>query len=56
MTEMEHKAVKEMGHCKFSFCSECRQAIEGLINTTSSYCVPVKIFAKSLKVLIIDGL
>ena len=40
---------------------KCRQLIQGLINTTSSYCLPFKICAnkidlKSLNVLVLDGM
>ena len=44
-----------------SFYSQCRKGIQGLINTTSSYCLPFEICAnelnlKSLNVLKLDGL
>ena len=60
--EMEHETVKKIGTLQFSsFCSQCRQAFQGLINTTSSYCLLFKIWAnridlESLKVLIFNGL
>ena len=46
-----NKAVceKQMGHFSYRrFHSQGRQVIQGLINTTSSYCLPFKICAKKL--------
>ena len=58
-----NKAVKkERGHFSFlSFYRECMQVIEDLIDTPSSFCLLLKIYAnkidlESLKVLILDGL
>ena len=59
---MKHKAVKKKWDTLvLSFYSQYRQVFESLINITSSYCLPFKIFTnkidlKSLKVLILDGL
>ena len=61
--QIEHKAVKKKWDTLVfsSFYSQCRQVIKGLSNTTSSYCLPFKIYPnkidlKSLNVLIIYGL
>ena len=60
--EIEHQtAKKKWGHFSFRRFSRCRQLFEGLINTTSSYCLLFKICAngthlKSVKFLISDVL
>ena len=59
---MKDKAVKKKWDTLvLSFYSQYMQVFESLFNTTSSHCLPFKIFAnkidlKSLKVLILDGL